>query len=549
MMLITVAEALKLGALKKCKLIAGASCIDNEIKYVDTMEVPDIAPWLKSKELLITTGYSIKNDQTALVRLIESLKAVNAAGLAIKTRFFGQITDEVIELGNIIGLPLIEIPAEVPFIEITHPIMKAIVSRQTRHLEFSEKVHRTLTKVELEGNGFNDIAETLFSLIGNPVIITDKNFKVISMAGSNPLMGIPIDNAEEKGSIIINLSNEQIQKLQQKIGNEWLEFLGYDWKVCTRQSKIKEKVCGFTFVIEKEKPLRDMELIALEHATTTISLEFAKQEVVKEHLKLIQNDFFIDLLMGNVRTTEEATQRAQLLRWPSGPWLLINYDIDNFEEAITKKNSEAEIQVIKDEIIETISYVLERERVDFALLANSDSFTCLFAHSKLKNKNLQGIICKIQSAVLSRKKVTLSAGVSSVFSELLTLGENYQETRTSLRISRLIQGKGSIGFMEDLILERAFLDLKDNPYLHRYFLKTINKLEKYDIQANNNLINTVEVLVSNMGLRSKTAQDLFLHRNTLAYRIKKIEELTGLNLSRSDELINLAIALKIRHFL
>src|SRR5512137_2308970 len=130
----TVAEALKIGALRQCKLLAGSRSTDNIINFVDSMEVPDITPWLKSNELLVTTGYSIKDDHDALVRLIESLKQVKAAGLAIKSRYMGQIPQDIIKLAEKLSLPLIEIPEDVPFIQITHPLMKAIASRQTCNL-------------------------------------------------------------------------------------------------------------------------------------------------------------------------------------------------------------------------------------------------------------------------------------------------------------------------------------------------------------------------------------------------------------------------------
>jgi DNA-binding PucR family transcriptional regulator len=52
-----------------------------------------------------------------------------------------------------------------------------------------------------------------------------------------------------------------------------------------------------------------------------------------------------------------------------------------------------------------------------------------------------------------------------------------------------------------------------------------------------------------MGVRTKTADALYLHRNTLLHRIQKIEQLTGRDLSRSKELTDLALALRMRPFI
>ncbi|EJW91354.1 protein containing Helix-turn-helix, Fis-type domain protein [gut metagenome] len=53
------------------------------------------------------------------------------------------------------------------------------------------------------------------------------------------------------------------------------------------------------------------------------------------------------------------------------------------------------------------------------------------------------------------------------------------------------------------------------------------------------------MLIQNMGVRTQAAEALFLHRNTLLYRIRKIEQLLNCDLSNGEELIKLAIALKV----
>ena len=90
-MKLTVERALKIEGMNKCTLVAGKNGVQREIAFLDNMEVPDIAPWLKEKELLVTTGYSLYKDQGKLLELIEALHRSGASGLVIKTRFLGAI--------------------------------------------------------------------------------------------------------------------------------------------------------------------------------------------------------------------------------------------------------------------------------------------------------------------------------------------------------------------------------------------------------------------------------------------------------------------------
>lgn len=68
-MTITINEALKIGRLKEGEIIAGKEGLNRVISYVDVLEVPDIAPWLREKVLLLTTGYAIKDKPSMQINL------------------------------------------------------------------------------------------------------------------------------------------------------------------------------------------------------------------------------------------------------------------------------------------------------------------------------------------------------------------------------------------------------------------------------------------------------------------------------------------------
>ena len=61
MMALTIKDALNFGGLKKCRLIAGKKGLSNIILHANSMEIPDIEPWLTKGELLITTGYALNS--------------------------------------------------------------------------------------------------------------------------------------------------------------------------------------------------------------------------------------------------------------------------------------------------------------------------------------------------------------------------------------------------------------------------------------------------------------------------------------------------------
>ncbi len=550
-MSITVAEALRIGALRQCKLLAGASGINNVINFVDNMEVPDITPWLQSNELLVTTGYSIKDDHDALARLIEDLKQVGAAGLAIKTRFMGDIPDDIIQLADGLGLPLIEIPSEVPFIQITHPLMKAIANRQTCSLEFSETVHKALTAVELEGNGCEDIAKTLHGLIGNTVLITDRHLRILAMAGPLSMSDLPLEDIDEGQGTEhkLRIGKAKLATMLRAYNTETLRIDGCPWNFCYRPARAKDRVYGFVFAIEQEKPLRDLELIALEHATTTTSLEFVKQELIHEQLKMVEYDFFTELLLGSIENHQEAQQRTKLLGWPQPPWSLVIMDIDDFSSCIADLDEPA-IHRIKDEIHDIIADEMGNEKSVFALLGTSDSFIFLFSAKTMKRRSpIEESIEAANARLFEETNLSMSVGISRQIDDVMGIPEGHKQAQLALRITRLVKGAGSIGRYEHFALERALLDLAGSEALRQYYEETLGKIIEYDSTNDGELIKTIEALVKSAGNRSRASKALYIHRNTLAYRVKLIERLSGLNLSNSADLVAIAILLKARPFM
>lgn len=146
-MSITVKEALNVGKLNKGKVIAGRDGLDRIIKYVDILEVPEAVYWFREKVLMFTTGYAIKEKPDIQVKLIEELAKKGAAGLVIKkNRFLKKIPQEMIDKANTLKLPIILIPSDIPYIEITHPILSEILKRQSEKHYIKEKFGEIIQK-------------------------------------------------------------------------------------------------------------------------------------------------------------------------------------------------------------------------------------------------------------------------------------------------------------------------------------------------------------------------------------------------------------------
>ena len=358
--MLTVREAMKTGGLSKCRLLAGEAGLDNAITCVDCMEVPNIEPWLRSGELLITTGYALRDDENAIPYLLEALTKGKAAALAIKTRFLGELKDTDIALAQRLGLPLFEMPPDMPTTEMVMPVVRMLTNRQVEIMEFSEKIHKRFTEIELSDGGFGKIAAVLSKLLQMPAAIVDGAGEILAASH------IP-DNFEDLEDYILQ------EVLGQGSAAERCPREARGYTVFSRSVTVREAVRGYILVFCPVAALNEMQMIILDHSVTAAALEFSKRDGIRDNVNQLNTALFLDLVLRNISTHKELTYRTEELNWPRPPLAMICMDICSFKKAIAGL-SEQEILEKKLLVSECIRTYMPQSVV----VSQSDSFVCIF---------------------------------------------------------------------------------------------------------------------------------------------------------------------------
>lgn len=128
-MSLTVREALTLNVLKDAVVVAGHRGLDNPIRWTHILDQPDVSTWVKGGEVLITSGHGIFGDQQAQLKYMNEAVEMKIAALFITTQYLPQTTQIMREIADHHGLPLIELPPDTAFIEVTEAILRRLASR------------------------------------------------------------------------------------------------------------------------------------------------------------------------------------------------------------------------------------------------------------------------------------------------------------------------------------------------------------------------------------------------------------------------------------
>jgi len=141
---------------------------------------------------------------------------------------------------------------------------------------------------------------------------------------------------------------------------------------------------------------------------------------------------------------------------------------------------------------------------------------------------------------------TVSAALGRLYPRVLDAPRAYHEAEQALLIALRLFGPNRTTAFDDLGIYRLLFHLHGTPELSSFYEETLQKVVEHDERHGSELVPTLKAFFANHGNLSKTAESLYLHRNTVSYRLQRIEELTGLQLDDEDDRFQLQLALKLR---
>lgn len=141
----------------------------------------------------------------------------------------------------------------------------------------------------------------------------------------------------------------------------------------------------------------------------------------------------------------------------------------------------------------------------------------------------------------------IPAGVSTSFSQLQDLRAHLAEARDALFTGRLMVSSAHLYDYQQYQLYHRLLSLSDKIDLRTLCHKALAQLREVDAGGETDYYRTLYEYLDSGKDKVATAARLFIHRNTLNYRLKKIEELIGVELDAGDEYLFLYLSFKIQH--
>lgn len=548
---ISIENLLELEVMENCNLIAGFRGSKNTISRINIMADPDIIDWTTPGEFLLTTAYFFERDDIeAQKQLIKQCADEKLAGIGIKVSpYLQSLSPEILSLANDLSFPIIDIHYSIPLSDIMMDAFKEIFNKQASLLERIEKVHEKLMEAMLKGSGLSNLTKIIGENVKNPVILSltlsGQTFESIgekSMAVREELMS-EVERFYEK--------KNQKNKLKQLIEDKVL-INGRYIKRMIMPILLRDQIYGHLFFWSIETPLGGFDLSIIESASTTISLFMLQEISIKEVEIRYSSEYFEDLVSVDPKRKKKALDRASFFNLNKDDYYTV--EVMSFKDKSGKTHSDIDfsyLQEYSNPIVNNIEELMEYLNLTGIVSTKVHGIQILLSF-KDKSKSeecIREFNERLIDCLLNRNKdMEIKIGMGRIYKGLENVDKSFQDAVRAVRIGKVINSKMIIKYDELGIFKILSQDLLTEE-LEDFYDTTLKPLSDYDRKKSTELVATLHSYFKNNGNLTRISEDLFAHYNTVLYRIKRIEEITKMDLNDSTDRLNLEIAIKIKELL
>src|SRR6266571_8425650 len=554
----TVREAMSFGALATAKLVAGGQGLDRPIEWVRMMETPEVQP--RAGDLILTTGFPIKDDQDAQVRLIARIADGGGAGLVVRPHpYLRKLPPEMLTEADRLNVPVFTVGADIQMIDLMTPLLERIINAEHWRLKRSLDIHRRFTDIVLDGKGVNEICRTLAELLESAVVIEDASFHLLAHAGGT---GDPHrkETIQRQGTPHRVLFDPQIQRMLREVEAKRgpvkvpaFPHLGMSRERLIAPIFAANQVLGYISVLDHPPHNEELAFMAIEQAALVLALSIVKERELSEVESRVRGEFLEDLLHGTYGDEAAAQRRARHVGYPlHGTHIVALVDIDDFRGFVKARQiSEDAIQAVKREFLRRVTTVVRAGYQRALVQGRSDQVVALLplgtevADHQARSHAL-GL--QIQQAVAEWKPgFTISVGFSAPIEAPLGVEGALREVTSVMESLARFKRWGQVVAVPELGLTGLLAAVSDERLVD-YSRRHLGPLLEHDAARKGALVATLRAYLET-GEQQQAAQRLRVHPNTLRYRLDRIREITGLDLEDPETRLNLSVALRVQSLL
>jgi purine catabolism regulator len=513
---LTVRELLSAPSLSGATVLAGHSGLGRVVRGLNVMEVPDILPWVKPDELLLTTAFPLTRADAAthgeLMRdLVTELNAKGLSAIGIKLgRYLDAVPQQALDRADELGFPVLRLPDGVAFDEVLSEVYTRLLDQQAQVLAQADALHRAISAIVLAGGGLPQIAVEVSRLLDCVVLITTPDGRVLADEGGG------LHRAMLESASLFDAS-----------GRLLVERLRTGVHSIASTNTGGQGSAAMTAIV----------------AALTITKELAVSAVEGK----FRGDYLRDVLTGLVPVDDSVVEHCASLGWDiDRPLVVVVAELDPVRaNPVGQPSATAVVHRSQHERFSSAWQQVVRVRDKGSpVVGFSQEVVALLP---VKPGSAAVVVDEVVAAVAGDRgggRQSFCAGVSRVVTTPAEISAAYSQARKAVAVGRRVHGHGSVSHFDSLGVHRLLSLVPDTGELKAFANEVLSELAADNVEAADLRATLQTLLDTNLNV-AETARLLHFHYNTLRYRIGKLERIVGPFTTDPHLRLDVALALQV----
>lgn len=443
---------------------------------------------------------------------------------------------------NAYSIPVMALPMGSRIRMVEKAVVSLLVDHKGQIERRGTQIYRQLTQISSRNEGMSELVLSMARLTNKSVIVQDKRLQILYSSVQPQFVALweDVENFLRKiDNLPIDLQDRhRVTEIENPVLMQSLPTPGLARLVSPIVTKDVGR--GYLSIIGRDNDLDDIDMMVAEHGAAACAIEMAKAKAISDTEKRLRGTFLDRLLIGDVSQQEAIRQGERF-----------EHDMTQTHIAIVlswqgdKTPSLRRLETIINSVVtaqHASALVWQREREDEVLVFH--------ATDDREPINTSMRLAKAFSTEIQRQfpSAKVAIGLGQPARDVTVWRSSYRDAVQALDLATRLQTDTPL-YIGDLGVYQLILSLSDREKLLAFCERTLGPLLEYDMRQHADLIKTLEAFFACHGNLSQTAEMLIVHRNTLLYRMNRINEIAQIDLNRPEIRLALHLALTVRRLL
>jgi sugar diacid utilization regulator len=291
----------------------------------------------------------------------------------------------------------------------------------------------------------------------------------------------------------------------------------------------------------------DAELLAAQHAASVYALALMRERLAAEVTTELRDELLEGLLVGNVTDEQATRERARRLGYDEAlayQALVLVPQEDPTRAQPFLSGDGAWAAGWRRRVLDSVAQLV-RDRAPKAIVSRRPNELVILLPEGVEPapSDLGRTVTLYVASMYPEWPLTV--GIGGVCHTPREISKSYAQARRAAEVALRFGRKGEVVNFDDLGLYRLIFQIEDRAELRAFVEQVLGPLLEYDRKHRTDFARTIRAYLANNNSLQATAKELFVHVNTAAYRIQRIQAITGLELAKTEDCLLARVALMI----